>query len=150
MAEQAAADGARADADGMRRRIGLDADQSVRGAIAAQAQWQQLAETRKAAEAAASRSRRAYALGEAGIADLNAAQRQAQEVALAELDTRAAAVGAWLRIEVDSHALWHVHGNEDAPTAGDRGASASANLPGIPAGSYALRAANLPTLPGTD
>ncbi|HSN33378.1 MAG TPA: TolC family protein [Ideonella sp.] len=132
-AEQAAAAAAGAEAEAMRRRIALDADLLVQGAAAAQAQWQQLAQARKAAEAAAARSRRAYVLGEAAISEWIAAQRQAQELALAELDTRAGAVEGWLRVEVDSHELWHLHGDEErAAQTADATSQEVGALPDLP------------------
>ncbi len=113
-ADLSAADAAQAEADGMRRSITLEARLAVADAEAAQASWAQLARAREAAALAARRSQRAYALGEAGVADWLLAERQAGDAAMAEIDARARAQRAWLRIQVDSHALWHVHNEESA------------------------------------
>ncbi|MGE5089773.1 MAG: TolC family protein [Candidatus Levyibacteriota bacterium] len=145
-AEQAAAAAAGADAEAMRRRIALDAELLVQGAAAMQAQWQQLAQARKAAEAAAARSRRAYVLGEAAISEWIAAQRQAQDLALAELDTRAGAVEGWLRVEVDSHELWHLH--EDEGQAPDRAPQAAGAAGAVRGTGPAILVGALPDLPG--
>lgn len=111
-ASQSEADAAMAAADAMRRDIVLQAAQALADAQAAQAAWEQLMKAHDAAAVAARRSQRAYALGEAGVADWLAAERQAGDAALAEVDARERALRAWLRIRIDSHALWHVHTDE--------------------------------------
>lgn len=116
-ADQSAAEAAQAEADAMRRSITLESRLAVAEAEAAQAAWAQLARARDAAALAARRSQRAYALGEAGVADWLLAERQAGEAAMAEIAARVRAHQAWLRIEVDSHALWHVHDDEAEATA---------------------------------
>jgi outer membrane protein TolC len=111
-ADQSGADVTAAEAEAMRRSIVLGARLAVADAAAAQAGWTQLARASEAAALAARRSQRAYALGEAGVVDWLVAERQAGEAAMAEIDARVRAQHAWLRIQIDSHALWHVHDDE--------------------------------------
>lgn len=111
-AQRASADAGSALAEGMRRTIRREAEQTVRHADAAYRLWRDSQRALEAVRASTARTRRAYALGEAGIAELVAAQRQEQESALAESDARADALEAALLIRVDAHELWH-DGDED-------------------------------------
>ena len=87
---------------------------TVRHADAAWRLWRDSRQALEAVRASTAKVRRAYALGEAGIAELIAAQRQEQESALAESDARANALEAALLIRVDAHELWHDAGDNDA------------------------------------
>ena len=106
-AQRASADASAAQATSMRRMITIEAEQTVRHADAAYRMWQANRRALEATRASTAKSRRAYALGEAGIAELIAAQRLEQDSALAELDARADALEAELRLRVDAHEMWH-------------------------------------------
>src|SRR5690606_32282906 len=106
-AQQADAEAGSALAAGMRRAIGREAEQTVRHADASYRVWRDSQRALEAVRASTARARRAYVLGEAGIAELIAAQRQEQESALAESNARADALEAALLIRIDAHELWH-------------------------------------------
>ena len=113
-AQRASAEAGSAMAESMRRMIQREAEQTVRHADAAWRLWRDSRQALEAVRASTTKVRRAYALGEAGIAELIAAQRQEQESALAESDARANALEAALLIRVDAHELWHDAGDNDA------------------------------------
>jgi len=56
---------------------------------------------------------RAYQLGEAGIAELLTAQRQANEARLAANQSRLDALESRYRVYLDSHGLWPVDGEHE-------------------------------------
>ncbi|HQR03604.1 MAG: TolC family protein [Proteobacteria bacterium] len=108
-----------------RRRAEAAAAALVAQARAATAAWRE-------AEAAANQSRtaarlleRAQTLGEAGLAEVILARRQAHEAELQALAARVDAREADLRIRLDIHALWDFDDAEDAPG----GATMAADLP---------------------
>lgn len=103
----AAAEGAYSQLDAVRRDIGRDARIVVERARAAVAQWQAARDARDATARSTERTRKAYALGEVGMAELLLAERSAGERSLAEVLARAKAWEAVLRVKVDGHALWH-------------------------------------------
>lgn len=113
-AQRASAEAGSAMAESMRRMIQREAEQTVRHADAAWRLWRDSRQALETVRASTAKVRRAYALGEAGIAELIAAQRQEQESALAESDARANALEAALLIRVDAHELWHDAGDNDA------------------------------------
>ncbi|NCT89007.1 TolC family protein, partial [Stenotrophomonas acidaminiphila] len=113
-AQRASAEAGSAVAEGMRRLIQREAEQTVRQADAAWRLWRDSWQALEAVRASTGKVRRAYALGEAGIAELIAAQRQEQDSALAEAEARANALEAALLIRVDAHELWHDAGDNDA------------------------------------
>lgn len=106
-AEAAAADAAFSEADAMRRDIAREARLSVARAQVAIDLWQAARNARAANAASLARQRRAYELGEIGLAERLQAERLDVESALAELRARADAHEAALRVRVDSHELWH-------------------------------------------
>lgn len=103
----AAADGAYSQLDAVRRDIGRDARIVVERARAAVAQWQAARDARDATVRSTERTRKAYALGEVGMAELLLAERNAGERSLAEVLARGQAWEAVLRVRVDGHELWH-------------------------------------------
>ncbi len=113
-AQRASAEAGSAVAEGTRRLIQREAEQTVRQADAAWRLWRDSWQALEAVRASTGKVRRAYALGEAGIAELIAAQRQEQDSALAEAEARANALEAALLIRVDAHELWHDAGDNDA------------------------------------
>lgn len=106
-AEEAAADAARNEAGAVRRDIEREARLSVTHAQVALALWQAMRDARQANAASVARQRRAYELGEIGLAERLQSERLDVESALAELRARADAHEAHLRVLVDSHELWH-------------------------------------------
>lgn len=106
-AEEAAADAARSEVDAMRRDIEREARLGVARAQVALELWQAARDARSANAASVARQRRAWELGEIGLAERLQAERLDAESALAELHARADAHEAHLRVLVDSHELWH-------------------------------------------
>lgn len=106
-AQAAAAEAARSETDAMRRDIARDAQLDVARAQVAVELWQAARDARAANSASFARQRRAYELGEIGVAERLQAERLDVESALAELRARADAHEAALRVRVDSHELWH-------------------------------------------
>lgn len=106
-AEAAAAEAARSETDAMRRDIARDAQLDVTRAQVAVELWQAARAARTANAASLARQRRAYELGEIGLAERLQAERLDVESALTELRARADAHEAALRVRVDSHELWH-------------------------------------------
>lgn len=68
--------------------------------------WAAADQALKASELAATRIRRAYALGERDLSDRLLAERQAFDARRSELSARAAAHQAVLRLALDAHELW--------------------------------------------
>ena len=106
-AQDAAADTARSEADAMRRDIEREARIGVARAGLALELWQAARTARTANAASLARQRRAWELGEIGLAERLQAERLDAQSALAELRARADAHEAHLRVLVDSHELWH-------------------------------------------
>ena len=116
-AARAGADALSAEADlaVVRRDIEQGARIVVASARAGRAIWLSQHEALQAASASAAKAARAYALGEAGIAELLAARRTEQEAMLAERQAAIDALEAVTRVQVDAHAIWHRHDGDDAP-----------------------------------
>ena len=76
-------------------------------------QWRAQREANEAMRAAANRTHRAWELGETGLAERLLAARRAREMTYQELDARAEALDAQLRVRIDSHDLWHLGAAED-------------------------------------
>lgn len=106
-AGDAAADAARNELDAMRRDIEREAHLGVAKAQVALELWRAAQQARSANAASLARQRRAYELGEIGLAERLQAERLDAESALAELRARADAHEARLRVLVDSHEMWH-------------------------------------------
>ncbi len=106
-ADYAAAEAARSEVDAMRRDIEREARLGVARAQLALGLWQAAHDARTAHAASVARQRRAWELGEIGLAERLQAERLDAESALAELRARADAHEARLRVLVDSHELWH-------------------------------------------
>ncbi|MBC6941358.1 MAG: TolC family protein [Xanthomonadales bacterium] len=106
-AESAAAAAAHSELAAMRRDIEREARLDVAHALAAFDLWQAAAAARTATAASVARQRRAWELGEIGLAERLQAERLDAEAALAELRARVAAHASQLRVQVDAHELWH-------------------------------------------
>ncbi len=89
--------------------IASDARRLARAAPARRAAWLVAQRALAASASALARMERAFALGEAGFADLALARRNRQEAALVELGARLDAHEAVLRLAIDSHELWSGH-----------------------------------------
>lgn len=126
-AAKAGADALAAEADlaVVRRDIEQGARTVVASARASHGIWQSQRDALQAASASAAKAARAYALGEAGIADLLAARRAEQEAMLAERQAAIDALEAVTRVQVDAHAIWHRHD-------GDTDEAPSSGLPDLP------------------
>lgn len=105
--EAANADALAAEAVGMRRSIEQEAAATVREAEDRWRQWQAAQAALRAQLAATARLRRAWELGETGLADWLLAARNEAEAAEVEAVARVDALEAGLRVQVDSHELWH-------------------------------------------
>lgn len=112
--------GAEAELSMVRRDVARDAQRTVAMARAAHDIWQRQQAAWKAARDSAAKAGRAYALGESGLAELLAARRAGQELALDEARARVDALEAVTRVEVDAHERWHRHGagDEASPVGG--------------------------------
>jgi outer membrane protein TolC len=126
-AAKAGADALAAEADlaAVRRDIERDARTVVTSARASHGIWTSQREALQAATTSAAKAARAYALGEAGIAELLAARRTEQEATLAERQAAIDALEAVTRVQVDAHAIWHRHDGDDDPPA-------ASGLPALP------------------
>ncbi|MDR2240946.1 MAG: TolC family protein [Zoogloeaceae bacterium] len=102
----AAADAVRRQTEAMRRDVTREARLAVTRAQLALSLWQAARDARAAHAASLTRQRRAYTLGEIGLAERLQAERLDADAALTELRARADAHEALLRVQVDGHALW--------------------------------------------
>ena len=105
--EAANATAAEADAAAVRRMIEQGAWVTTRAADSLLAQWQAQQQALAAQSAASRRIRRAWELGEAPLGEYLLAQRSQRQAQLAEASARIDALEAGLRVQVDSHELWH-------------------------------------------
>jgi outer membrane protein TolC len=111
----AAAEAARQQAEAMRRDVTREAQLAVTRAQLSLSLWQAARDARAAHAASLERQRRAYELGEIGLAERLQTERLDADAALAELRARADAHEASLRVQVDGHALWDWDDEADAP-----------------------------------
>ncbi|MDR0274001.1 MAG: TolC family protein [Burkholderiaceae bacterium] len=102
----AAAEAARSQAEALRRDATRQARLAVTQAQLTLSLWQAARSARDAHAASLARQRRAWELGEIGLAERLQAERLAADAALAELRARADAHESLLRVLVDGHALW--------------------------------------------
>ena len=105
--EGALALAAQAEADGMRAMIEREARDATLAAEARLAQWQALQASADAQAVATTRTRRAWELGEAPLGEWLLARRDAHAARMAAVRARVDALEAALKVQVDSHALWH-------------------------------------------
>jgi outer membrane protein TolC len=109
----------------VQRDIQRDARAEVAAARAHRQIWVSQRQALSAARDNAAKTARAYALGESGMAELLAARRVEQEASLAERQAAIVALDAVTRVQVDAHALWHRHDDDERP-------SADTGLPQLP------------------
>ncbi|MEO7066868.1 MAG: TolC family protein [Rhodanobacter sp.] len=93
----------------VRRDISSSARAGVARARAAHAIWSSQQLALNAARDSASKTERAYTLGESGLAELLVARRGELEAALAERSGAVDAIEAVARVRIDAHDLWHEH-----------------------------------------
>ncbi|GBG02492.1 hypothetical protein AZSI13_18190 [Azospira sp. I13] len=94
-------------------RINAEAAALLASAQAAYESWRLAEEAARRIEQAATLMARAYQLGEAGIAELLTAQRQANDARLAANQSRLDALESRYRVYLDSHGLWPVDGEHE-------------------------------------
>lgn len=105
--ESAQAQALQADAASVRRAIEQEAWAVTQAAETRHTQWQARRTALAAQTAAATRSRRAWELGEIGLGEYLLAQRGELQARLAESQARIDALEAALQVRVDGHELWH-------------------------------------------
>jgi hypothetical protein len=110
-AERAEARALSRDVEVVRRVLSKEAYLKVTLAVDALNHWRAQRDAREAMQAAADRTQRAWELGETGLAERLLAARRAREMAYQELGARAEAHQAQLRVRIDGHELWHLHGS---------------------------------------
>jgi outer membrane protein, heavy metal efflux system len=113
IAEGHLAAAAAAEAELVRQDITRAARQLVLALPGRREAWQSADASHAAASAARSRVERAFALGEAGFADLTLARRAEQEAEREEMRARLDAHQARLELAIDSHQLWSRHVDDD-------------------------------------
>ncbi|WP_334157643.1 TolC family protein [Oryzomicrobium sp.] len=92
--------------DGLRRQVSADIASRHALASATQIAWQRADQAARQLEASADLTARAQSLGEAPLAEVLLARRQAGEGRLAAEQTRLDALEARYRLELDAHQLW--------------------------------------------
>lgn len=102
----AAADASQARLEALQRSLDTAAELMVSTVGRALAIWQDQAEALAAVRASSARTRRAHALGEAGMAELIVAQQLEADAAHTELEARAQAHRSILQLRLDAHELW--------------------------------------------
>lgn len=100
---------AQAELSMVRRDISSSAREGVARARAAHAIWRSRQLALIAARDSASKTERAYTLGESGLAELLVARRGELEAALAERSAAVDVIETVARVRIDAHDLWHDH-----------------------------------------
>ncbi|MCB1749442.1 MAG: TolC family protein, partial [Gammaproteobacteria bacterium] len=108
-----------AEADGVRQDVEINARQLAEAVPARLEAWQAAQAALAATRDALARVERAFALGEAGYADVALARRAMQDAEYVEIAARLDAHETRLRLAVDSHELWARHFHQDAHGHGD-------------------------------
>lgn len=106
--ESANASVAEAEAAGMRRAVEREAWDTVLAAGSKHSQWLSFTEAVAAQTIASNRTRRAWELGEAPLAEYLLALRNLRQVKLAETQARVDALTAAALVRIDARSLWHV------------------------------------------
>lgn len=94
-------------------KVGAEIAATIAAAQAAYESWRRADEAAARIEATAELTARARGLGEAGLADLLLARRQANEARLAATTARLDAIEARYRLYVDAHTLWADAADDD-------------------------------------
>jgi outer membrane protein TolC len=90
----------------VRRTIAAVADADLSNARTRLTAWQSADAAARSAGEAVVRTRRGYELGQIDLSDLLYAQRQANDMRRYEIDARAEADRALLKLQIDSHSIW--------------------------------------------
>ncbi|MDR2872795.1 MAG: TolC family protein [Xanthomonadaceae bacterium] len=112
-AEGATATAMQSDAAAVRRTIEREASLTVAAVDSMLRQWQAQRLAYEAMTAANQRMRKAWELGEIGLAEHLLTERNARQTALAEANARVDAWEARLNMLIDSHELWHSGHHDD-------------------------------------
>lgn len=115
MADQAAAeaDAGLMDLAEARRAVEATADADLAAARNRTVAWQRLVDATRSAAAAADRMARGHALGALDLVDVLSARRMARDAERLEINARADAIRALLKLQIDSHTIWM--GNDVEP-----------------------------------
>ena len=114
--ESANAAAAEAEALGVRRAVEQGAWVAVQAADSKRTQWQSFTQALAAQTTASNRTRRAWELGEAPLAEYLLTLRNLRQTRLGEAQARIDALQASALVRIDAHALWHSKGaHADAP-----------------------------------
>lgn len=105
--ESANAAAAEAEAFGVRRAVEQGAWAAVQAADSRRTQWQSFTQALAAQTTASNRTRRAWELGEAPLAEYLLTLRNLRQTKLAEAQARVDALEASALVLIDAHALWH-------------------------------------------
>lgn len=89
-----------------RRMVEATAQSDLVGARDRVAAWQNLVESARSAQAAASLTARGHALGAIDLIEALTAQRLAREAQRLEIIARAEAIRAVMKLQIDSHTIW--------------------------------------------
>lgn len=114
--ESANAAAAEAEALGVRRAVEQSAWVAAQAAESKRTQWQSFAQALAAQTTASNRTRRAWELGEAPLAEHLLTLRNLRQTRLGEAQARIDALQASALVRIDAHALWHSkEAHADAP-----------------------------------
>ena len=114
--ESANAAAAEAEALGVRRAVEQSAWVAAQAAESKRTQWQSFAQALAAQTTASNRTRRAWELGEAPLAEYLLTLRNLRQTRLGEAQARIDALQASALVRIDAHALWHSkEAHADAP-----------------------------------
>jgi outer membrane protein TolC len=105
--ENANAAAAEAEAFGVRRGVEQGAWDTVQAADSKRTQWQSFMQALAAQTTASNRTRRAWELGEAPLAEYLLMLRNLRQTKLAEAQARVDALEALAQVHIDAHVLWH-------------------------------------------
>jgi outer membrane protein TolC len=113
--ETANASAALMDASRVQRAIEQSAWIKVQTAASTYAQWQSSQQALKAQYSAATKTKRAWELGEAPLAEYLLAARNLRQAQLDEANARINALRSALDVRIDAHALWHSGAHQKRP-----------------------------------
>lgn len=115
--ETANASAALMEATRVQRAIEQSAWIRVQTAASTYGQWQSRQQALKAQQAAGGKTRRAWELGEAPLAEYLLAARNLRQAQLDEANARIDALRSALEVRIDAHELWHSRAHDDSQSA---------------------------------
>jgi outer membrane protein TolC len=107
----AEANAARFDLANARRNVEATADADLANARTRMDVWRGMAEAAMNTASAAARTERGNALGAIDLSDMLYARKQAHDAMRTEIETRANAVRALMKLQIDSHSIWVTPGD---------------------------------------